>query len=212
MTQRVRLTYAKTEPLRYTGHLDLYRVWERTLRRSRLPISYSQGFHPQAKVHMASALPLGFTSLQEIIDVWMDEDIPLETVESTIRRTVPPGIEIQSSELVDLRAPAIQTQVASSEYVLNVLDSVEPEELSQRVADLLAAESLIREWRKKSYDLRPLIEAITILPPTESGNQQLIIRLSAREGATGRPEEVVAALGLNPFSVRVVRTRLVMTP
>ncbi len=60
--QRLRLTFAKTAAMRYTGHLDLHTTWERTLRRARLPLAYSQGFHPQPKIQLASALPLGFTS------------------------------------------------------------------------------------------------------------------------------------------------------
>jgi radical SAM-linked protein len=44
--------------MRYTGHLDLHRAWERTFRRARLPLAYSQGFHPQPRLNLACALPL----------------------------------------------------------------------------------------------------------------------------------------------------------
>ena len=54
---RARITFAKTEAMRYTGHLDLARALERTLRRAGLPLSYTQGFTPRARLHLACALP-----------------------------------------------------------------------------------------------------------------------------------------------------------
>jgi radical SAM-linked protein len=48
--------------MRYTGHLDLYRTWERTLRRAGLPLAYSQGFKPHPRIVLACALPLGCTT------------------------------------------------------------------------------------------------------------------------------------------------------
>ena len=59
--QRIRLTYSKGGELKYTGNLDMMKVWERTFRRARLRIAYSQGFNPQPKIHQALPLPLGFT-------------------------------------------------------------------------------------------------------------------------------------------------------
>ena len=51
---RLRITFAKQNALRYTGHLDLHRIWERAARRAELPLAYSQGFHQQPKISLAS--------------------------------------------------------------------------------------------------------------------------------------------------------------
>ncbi len=59
---RVRMTYARREALRYVSHLDMQMVWERTLRRARMPLAYTKGFNPNPRLHLASALPLGFLS------------------------------------------------------------------------------------------------------------------------------------------------------
>ncbi|MDP3186130.1 MAG: TIGR03936 family radical SAM-associated protein, partial [Anaerolineales bacterium] len=64
----MRITFSKTGALRYTGHLDLQRIWERTARRAGLPLVYSQGFHPQPKIQIAAALPLGFSGRAELVD------------------------------------------------------------------------------------------------------------------------------------------------
>ena len=55
---RIRLTYKKGASLKYTGHLDLHKVWERTFRRAQLPLAYSQGFHPQPRSNKPAPSPL----------------------------------------------------------------------------------------------------------------------------------------------------------
>jgi len=72
---------------------------------------------------------------------------------------------------------------------------------------MLSEKAILRERRGKSYDLRPLIEHLEVLRPNNE-KQFLKLRLSAREGATGRPEEVLKALGIDPFSTSVHRTKL----
>ena len=71
---RLRITFSKTGSLRYTGHLDLQTVWERTARRAGLSLAYTQGFHPGPRIQIASALPLGIAGNAEIVDLWLDTD------------------------------------------------------------------------------------------------------------------------------------------
>jgi radical SAM-linked protein len=205
---RLRIHYAKTEPLRYTGNLDIHRIWERTLRRARLPIAYSQGFHPQPKLNQACPLPLGITSLAEMIDVWLDVDEMPADIAGTIAAAAPPGIEIQSVELAELNAPALQTQTVSTVYTATLKIDIPAEDLSGRIDETLATAELLRKRRGKSYDLRPLIEDLRL----EEG-LRLVMQLAAREGATGRPEEVLDQLGLQPHDTRLERTALTfLTP
>jgi len=206
---RLRVTFQKSEALRYTGHLDLHRAWERMLRRAGLPLAYSLGFHPQPRIQQACALPLGFTSREELIDIWLEQAAPVSDLEASLRRAAPPGLEILHVECVDLRAPALQTQVRAADYEACLLDPLPETSLQPRIDELLAAEALPRERRGKTYDLRPLIHELVLLPREE--NQELTrlqMRLSAREGATGRPEEVLAALDLDPLHTRIERIKL----
>ena len=205
--QRLRLTFAKKDAMRYTSHLDLHRTWERTLRRANLPLAYSQGFSPHPRINLGSALPLGFTSQQEVVDIWLEETLPLDEVRQKLTPALPPGIEVLEMHEVDLRAPALQTELLASEYELTFTQA-QPD-LNERCAQLLAAESLPRRRRGKDYDLRPLIEGLSALPVDEQGRSRLTLRLSAREGATGRPEEVIDALGCPVETTRVLRTRLI---
>ncbi|MCX6060238.1 MAG: TIGR03936 family radical SAM-associated protein, partial [Chloroflexi bacterium] len=81
---RARITFSKQGALRYTGHLDLHRLWERAMRRAELPLAYSLGFHPQPKISIASALPLGFSSLGEVLDVRFSEELSAHEIASRL--------------------------------------------------------------------------------------------------------------------------------
>ena len=72
---RVRIIFSKQGALRYTGNLDLHKILERSIRRAKLPLAYSQGYHPQPKINLAAALPLGFSSRAEVMDMWLNEDV-----------------------------------------------------------------------------------------------------------------------------------------
>ena len=207
--QRIRVTSAQREALRYVSHLDMHLIWERTLRRAGLPLAYSKGFHPNPRLHLASALPLGFLSRCEITDFWLEMDEPpdLDNLAVQIQRSAPPGLEILCAETISLQAPPLQTQVIAAEFRAQPLDPLDAAALSIDVEVLLAATTLPRERRGKPYDLRPLLESLVV---DSAQHPALHMRLAAREGATGRPEEVLLALGLDPASFRVERLALIL--
>jgi radical SAM-linked protein len=218
---RLRFTFSKSGALRYTGHLDLQTIWERTIRRAGLPLAYTQGFHPGPRLQIASALPLGFIGHAEIVDVWLQEGTgadPCEGLEGEgqglaykelLQPVAPAGLVIVSVEEVDEHSPALQTCVDSAEYEVSLLDLVDKAALAERLAALLKSTSLLRERRSKQYDLRPLIESVELQPADGRGPVCLKMRLAVREGATGRPEEVLAALAIPLETARIERTRLI---
>lgn len=205
--QRLRLTFSKTAAMRYTGHLDLHTTWERTLRRARLPLAYSQGFHPQPKIQLASALPLGFTSECEMADVWLETPHDLAEARAQLERAAPPGLVITEVVEVPETAPKLQVALRSAEYQAIIASTLTPEALDERIAALLTQPEIIRVRREKKYDLRPLIESLARTASDELGHT-LLMQLAAREGATGRPEEVVEALGHPATEARFHRLRL----
>lgn len=200
---RIQITFSKQGALRYTGHLDLHKLWERAARRAELPLAYSQGFHPQPRMNIAAALPLGFSSTCEVLDLRLERDIELDSLPDQLNATLPPGIHVSAVTQVDERAPALQTQVLSAEYEVRMIEAGFPSEVRRSVEALMAAESIIRIRRGKQYDLRPLIEWVEVRGDT------IAMRLAAREGATGRPEEVLAELGIAFDETRIERTKLI---
>src|SRR5512144_1672955 len=120
---RIRITFVKQGALRYTGHLDLHKLWERAARRAELPLAYSQGFHPQPKMNLAAALPLGFSSRCEVLDMRLEREMPLEGLSERLNAALPSGIHVATVEQVEERAPALQTQVLSAEYEVRMIEA-----------------------------------------------------------------------------------------
>src|SRR5262245_4261949 len=208
---RIRVTFAKQGALRYTGQIDLHKLWERAARRAELPLAYSQGFHPQPKINIAVALPLGFSSRCEVIDMKLEQEIPLDGLLEKLQQTLPTGIQVLNVESADERAPALQTQVVAAEYEVTLMESVDLSELERKVDSVKESETIIRERRGKRYDLRPLIESLSLTPASslDKRGEKIFMRLSAREGATGRPEEVLDELGIAFEETRIERTHLI---
>lgn len=201
---RIRITFTKQGALRYTGHLDLHKVWERAARRAELPLAYSQGFHPQPKMNMAAALPLGFSSRCEVMDMRLKHDIPLNDLPTRLNSNLPSGLQVVDVETVDEHAPALQTQVVSAEYEVLLTEPVDEAELQQKIESITESQSIPRERRGKMYDLRALIEELKLI-----SQDKIFMRLAARESATGRPEEVLDVLGIAFEETRIERTRLI---
>ncbi len=194
--------------MRYVGHLDLFRSWERTFRRTGIPLAYSLGFHPQPRLNLACALPLGFTSECELVDAWLDCTLPLGDINASIEKALPPGLAITGMESVDTSAPALQTQVISADYLITFLDPIPS--LDGLVQRIISAEQLLRERRGKTYDLRQLVEGLHVISLDEAGYQRVRTRLAARESATGRPEELLCEMGIKFEDTRVHREKLIL--
>lgn len=206
---RIRITFAKKEMLRYTGNLDLHRIFERSFRRAKLPLSYSQGFHPQPRINLACPLPLGMTSENDLVEVWFDQEYDLLQAARALKPAVPPGLEIATIHTVDLRAPALPTLVNAAVYHVTLLEPVEPTNIQQQIEQIFSSSQIMRTRRDKPYDLRPLIHSLAVMPSPDQPTLEMT--LSAREGATGRPEEVLSAMEIDPFSARIHRTQLILS-
>ena len=210
--QRMRMTFTKEGTARYISHLDLARAVERALNRAGLPIAYTQGFNRRPRLSLAAALPLGYTSQAEIADVWLTEPVDPPRFLARLGLSMPPGITVTAAEEVELSAPSIQKLLADSSYEVEFLEPIDEDELRENVAAVLAAESLVRERsRRKSdkpqlVDLRPLVMELEVVP--RGRGVLLLMRLVQTASQTGRPDDVLMALGIDPLDTRVRRIAL----
>nr|HID12681.1 DUF2344 domain-containing protein [Anaerolineae bacterium] len=208
-THRLRITFAKGDPIKYTSHLDLARVWERSLRRAEVGLTYSGGFNPRPKLQLAAALPLGHTGEAELLDVWLEEPMPVEDFAKALVSVLPNGLMVSQVRHVRLEEPALQTRVSAAEYRVTVEWDEPAEQVEARIERVLSATELPRERRGRRYDLRPLIERLW-LERAAGGEVVLGMQLAARAGATARPEAVLEALGMGGAFARYHRRRLMV--
>jgi len=191
------------------------RLWERAARRAGLPLAYSHGFNPQPKIANAHALPVGYAGENEVLDMWLEKRMEPEEVARRLRNALPPAVRLLRLEEADPREPSLQSRVWATEYRAHVQTQEAECTLTARVQALLSAQELPRRYLRHGkppliYDLRPLLLELRWLGRAED-EAIFWMRLRAEPGATGRPEEVLDALGLADAPRRVVRERIIFT-
>ncbi len=209
--QRIRFTYTKGEPLKWIGHLDLAHTWERVLRRTQLPVAYTKGFNPQLRIQFASALPVGCRGRAELADLWLNEPIAPAQFAAELQPKLPPGMEIRDIHEVDLHAPSLQALMWAADYEIQMLPEGDVD-VAQAVERFMSAGQVLKQRGRdgKIYDVRALIEALRVEFTDAEGWVHLALRVSNRPGATGRPDELLAALGLTDCPRRIERTQLIL--
>ena len=118
--QRLRVWFGKVGDMALVGHLDLIRLFDRVVRRADLPISFTGGFHPNPRISLANALPLGVTSTGEIADFELAESIDVESFREKLVAKLPENIPIYKVESIDLKAPSANQLLEAAEYVIAV--------------------------------------------------------------------------------------------
>ena len=146
--QRFRVWFGKVGDMALVGHLDLLRLFDRVVRRADLPISFTGGFHPNPRISLANALPLGVTSTGEIADFELTELMDIDDFRQKLAATLPENIPIYRVEPIDLKAPSANQLLEAAEYLITVaVAGVLPEndELEQQNA-AAACVATVANW------------------------------------------------------------------
>ena len=214
--QRVRFTYEKGEAIKFISHQDETRLWERTLRRADLPLLYKQGFNPQPHIQFAAPLGLGMTGARELLDVVFSPPLPLDELTARIRENLPPGVQLLAGEEVPLKAVSPQSLTIGADYtILIYADANEVSDLELR-AKIDAFLGKREHWRERErhgkpyrYNLRPLVFELRYTGyDADEAEHRIFLRVQMRAGATGRPDELVDALGFDDYARTLRRERI----
>ena len=204
---RIRIIFKKTQAMRFTGHLDLQQTWFRVFRRAGIQLEYSQGFHQQPKLQLASALPLGYISSGEVLDAWIKEELPMLDFSMKIQAALPPGLEVFHVEGIPIDAPKVQVALQSADYQITLSPNENINELQKKIDQLNQSTEILVERRGKTRNIRDLVESLGI-STTAEGKGVITMRLTARESATGRADEVLTHLGIDPYKSLIERISL----
>lgn len=211
----MRLTFSTAKTLAYVSVLDLGRLWERALRRAGIPLRYSQGFNPRPKLQFAAPLPTGCGSEAEWLDIWLETPWDAAAIAAALEGQLPPDLRVVRVEAAPENAPALSEQLEAVTYRV-LLREVNAAAVEAACAALLEEETALRPKRgrrsRQHYDLRQLIEALAIEPAPAPWSLALVMQLRAQAGATGRPDEVLSALGFEDAPRRCTRTALLLAP
>ena len=172
--------FAKLRRLRFVSHLDLQRFMQMALRRTALPVAYSQGFNPHPVMSFASALAVGWTSDCEILDVKLSEKVTEEFAFREMASALPPDMPLKRVRLVEDNHPAMMASLRMAEY--RILLSGEGAEVTAGAIEGYLAESSVIALRKtksgeKPADIRPMTIAL-------SREKTVVHELSKAQAAT----------------------------
>ena len=158
---RMLAVFEKGQRIRHIGHLDIQRAVQRGLRRSGLPVAYSQGYNPHILLTFASALSTGACGLREIMDVPLAEEVTAEEFIAKMNEAMPPELQVKEARAVDNRHPALMAQLCAADYDLFIYDEAAARRLIGAIPGMLEKEQIdaIRKTKTglKPCDIRPLI-------------------------------------------------------
>ena len=216
--QRLRITFSRGDETKYISHLDVMRFWERALRRAAIPVAYSEGFSPHAQISLAAPLAVGTTSEAELMDVFLAELMQPKQFITQLSAQIPPGIAVISAQEVGLALPSMQADVRFAEYDVDIenkaADNAIPAvDAFDAVERFMAAETIPwehkRENETRAYDIRAQVAELAAVDLTDGTGVRLKMRLKNDNTGSGRPEQIVAALGL-PAPTRIHRTQIIL--
>ncbi len=221
----IRVRFARGEAVKFISHLDLMKVFERAIRRSGLPIAYSQGFNPHPQMVFGLPLPVGVTSDGEYADFELVREIKPEQFMEELNKSLPEAVRIIAAAGKNTRAN-IMASVSGADYVLDIFlnETLPMNTISEKLKWMMESESImvLKEGKgnAKEIDIRPLIlgaslEEMKDVPyGYESFGTAFTVQTTFRAGSTAnlRPELFIRALaeqaGLPVASSRVHRMAL----
>ncbi|MBE5783210.1 MAG: DUF2344 domain-containing protein [Clostridiales bacterium] len=184
------VVFEKAPRLRHIGHLDLMRAMQRALRRSNLPLRYSQGFNPHILLNFAAPLSVGMPGKREIMEVPIEGTMSAEMFKERLSAALPPDLPCLSVHRVDDRHPAPMAQLSAATYEAKLADV--PNGLEEAIQRFVAQDEIpaIRKTKTgmKPCDLRPMIYQLSLK------DDKLLMTLALCEKATCKPDLLLSSL------------------
>jgi radical SAM-linked protein len=161
---RFRAKISVDSPASWLSQLDLLRAVERSLRRARLPLRYSEGFNPHPLISWGPAHPVGLRSLGEFFDVEFTS-LPADDWEETLNSVMPPGLRLLESGQILPSMPSLMASLNRTVYYME-FPSLSHDEIKQACEEVLNEKEIIITRRSpkglKTADIRPGILKLAV--------------------------------------------------
>lgn len=166
MAKALRFRFSRGQELKYIAHLDILRVFERAIKRAKIPVAYTQGFNPRQKLVFGLPMSIGLTSESEFADIELSEDMEPEEFITQINKGLPEGLKVEEAVSQNTK-DNIMNQITAARYEI-VFEIKEPHsrfEIDTMIYDLLSGEeiSVIKKSKKgpRPVNIRPLIYSMS---------------------------------------------------
>ncbi len=213
---KIRIKFAKTGAVRYIGHLDVMRYFQKLNRRALIDVKYSSGFSPHQIMSFAAPLGVGLESLGEYVDIEVNSTMPSKDAIEALNNASVDGIQVTGYVELKDGTPNAMSSVAAADYKVFIKEQYRPSILSNNASlkgkfiEFLSQESIVvTKASKKSereVDLRPLIYKANV-----SDDGSIYIQLCTGSAENLKPELVIETffkyLGeeMNQFALDICR-------
>ena len=212
---KIRVKFTKEGDLKFIGHLDVMRFFQKVLRRAGVAICYSAGFSPHQIMSFSAPLSLGLTSEGEYMDIEVSESGPSEEMVAKLNAETVEGIRVLSWRLLPDGADNAMAGFAAADYTVKFRTGYEPDDLAQFRKEFEAFcaqdEILVEKQTKKSVkqiNIRPLIYRL------EVGDDEVFMQVASGSANHLKPEMVFKAFydskgqELSPFALLIHRLEM----
>lgn len=194
---KVRVKFSKYGPVKFIGHLDVMRYFQKAIRRAGIDVAYSEGFSPHQKISFASPLSVGHTSSGEYFDIELCSETTMDVLKEALQRVMVEGIDIlQVQQLTEEDGNAMASVEAASYYVTFRDETILPECFMGNLLAFCDRESIpvIKETKRghrevnlkeSIYELR--IENCSLGKADEENKERIYMKLNASSGGNIKP-------------------------
>ncbi len=192
---KTRFKFTKEGYVKFVGHLDTVRLFQRAIRVAKLPIAYSQGFNPHALVYFAMPLAVGVSSEAEYMDVVTSIDQDASEMMTKLNAVLPEGIHITQAFTLPDQGPSLMSLVQVADYTIALSNDISEEQVLACKQALEKETLLITKKTKKGMkevDIKPLVRSVEFIKEAEG--YTLDIQVAAGSTENLNPELLLNAL------------------
>ena len=211
---RMMVVFEKGAALRHIGHLDLMRTMQRALRRSGLPIKYSNGFNPHIRLSFAAPLSVGVVGLRELMEVPVEDGTTEESFVQRMNEALPDCLRICACRAVDDGFPALMSLVAGSFYRIALPDIPQSAQVVAALDGFMALEEYVAVRRTKSGENPCDIRAFVTKAAAQKTPQgyEIVLSTVVTQAGSLKPSLWMDCLceyaGVEPFRRLIYRTAI----
>ena len=200
---KIRIKFRKWGAMKFIGHLDMMRYFQKAVRRAEIDIRYSEGYSPHQIMSFAAPLGVGITSDGEYFDIEVNTTMTTKEALAALNQTMVDGVEVTSYVLLPDNAKTAMSLVAAADYRLTYKEGYESpytaEEWKQIIQEKFtdAAQFVIMKKTKKSereVDLKPLVYVFSVEEEEEKEKPAFYLKVSTGSVDNIKPELVLSSL------------------
>ena len=208
---KARIKFRKNGVMKFIGHLDIMRYFQKAIRRAEIPIAFTSGYSPHMIMSFANPLGVGLTSDGEYFDIELTESINSKEAVRRLNEQMVDGMEIVSFvQIPDDKKSKGMSIVAGADYLSSVKNGSLPEDLAEKLEAFYAQNEIcvVKKTKKseKEVDIRPMIYKL------ECRDGKIYMRVAAGSVQNLKPELVTEAfvryLGIDAEEVTFTHHRL----